>query len=517
MSEDDAQSSAASFQSAIKLLVSNNVAGSIIGRSGQTISDLQSQSGSRIKLSQADDYYPGTQDRVCLVQGSPDNVKRATNLLLSRLYALQQNQHHQNFAWQRQQHERALIGDGLIGISDSSHVNPLPGFAFIVRILIPVPCCGMMIGKGGSNVKHIVESSGVSAVRLAPKEGGDPDTPFTLNPPSPLISAQIAATAERMLSITGPDLSSCLHCLHIILDEMNSHPDISRYTNMTTSYIRAATNTKSDYHSLVTRRADPMLSLASHDDRNPFHRSLSYNFLDRQGVNPSPHFGITQSQPTTSRVDSMLQYVAFTGQTSSYIPQDLAPIPSIQQMQNSLYLYHRSSSNHFPAASSINSTHRMPSSQSAPDLLAVQMQTSLRMSDVLEGQTSMPFEGLLSSFSLQDAPPPHSPPGYVAQMAVPENLVGTILGRGGRSLTELQAMTNTQIRITQRGEYLPGTKNRVVTIRGPTSQGVSSAQYLMSQRMIQPTGASNYPMERDWLSRSGNNNTPDGTSAQKPN
>jgi RNA-binding protein Nova len=517
MSEDDAQSNTIAFPSAIKLLVSNNVAGSIIGRSGQTISDLQSQSGSRIKLSQTDDYYPGTQDRVCLVQGTPENVKKAINLLLTRLYALQQNQHHQNYAWQRQQHERAMIGDSLIGVPDSSHLNPIPGFSFMVRILIPVPCCGMIIGKGGTNVKHIVESSGVSAVRLAPKEGGDPDTPFTLNPPTPLISAQIAATAERMLSITGPDLSSCLNCLHLILDEMNSHPDISRYTNMTTSYNRAASITKVDYHSLVARRADPILSLASHDDRNPFHRSLSYNFLDRQGINTSPHYGITQSPPTTSRVDSMLQYVTITGQTSPYISQDLAPRTSYQQMQNSLYLFHRSSSNHFPAISSVNNnTHRMSTSHSAPDLLAVQMQNSLRVSDGMEGQHSMPFEGLLSSFSIQDSIQSHTPPGYVAQIAVPENLVGTILGRGGRTLTELQAMTNTRIRITQRGEYLPGTKNRVVTIRGPTSQGVSSAQFLMSQRMIQPPGASTYPMERSWLSRSGNN-IPDGTSAQNPN
>ncbi len=47
-------------------------------------------------------------------------------------------------------------------------------------------------------------------------------------------------------------------------------------------------------------------------------------------------------------------------------------------------------------------------------------------------------------------------------MAIPDNLIGSILGRGGRTLTELQALSDTRIRITQRGEYLPGTKSRVV-------------------------------------------------------
>ena len=81
------------YPSAIKLLVSNNVAGSIIGRAGQTIMDLQTQSSARIKLSQTGDFYPGTQDRVCLVQGQLENVKTAVTLLVDRLYKLQEQQH----------------------------------------------------------------------------------------------------------------------------------------------------------------------------------------------------------------------------------------------------------------------------------------------------------------------------------------------------------------------------------------------------------------------------------------
>ena len=76
----------------VKFLVSNNMAGSIIGRAGETISELQEQSSSRIKLGQSGDCYPGTSERACLVHGSLENVKKAATLLLQKLYDLQLQQ-----------------------------------------------------------------------------------------------------------------------------------------------------------------------------------------------------------------------------------------------------------------------------------------------------------------------------------------------------------------------------------------------------------------------------------------
>jgi hypothetical protein len=162
-------------------------------------------------------------------------VKRALDLLLTRLFALQQQQHSHHFAWQRQQQERGLGHRAMYGMTDTSMLatTVIPGFSVVVRILALVPCCGMIIGKGGASSKQIVDASGVSAVRLSPKEGGDPESPFTTTAPPSL------ATAERMASFTGPDPKSCLKCLYIILEDgMTSHFDISRYANMTTSYSR---------------------------------------------------------------------------------------------------------------------------------------------------------------------------------------------------------------------------------------------------------------------------------------
>lgn len=505
----EARYSAASFPAAIKLLVSNNVAGSIIGRSGQTISDLQAQSATRIKLSQAGDYYPGTQDRVCLVQGQAENVKRAVNMLLTRLYALQQQQHYHHFAWQRQQQERGLMHETMFGAPDPSmHPPIIPGFSFVVRILVPVPCCGMIIGKGGTNIKQMVDSSGVSSVRLSPKESSDPDAPFQPGATPAASAALISATAERVVSITGPDLNSCLNCLHIILDGMTSHPDISRYANMTTSYTRVISAAQTAFagpQSPVSsapgvRRPEEgvenLLGGQADDFGAQIKRSSSQGYLDRHMSGPTHSAPLLRPSPSpVPTAESMGPYQVFGGQPSPFLHQEHPPRNQVQTMQTPVYLMPGiAQQSSFSGGPTIDDGIALPPSQSAPDLLALQMQNSLRVSDPMEG-SAMGYTPASTSFAHQIPQPTHSPPGFAAQIAIADNLIGSILGRGGRTLNELQVLSNTRIRISQRGEFLPGTKNRVVTIRGPTAQSVSTAQFLMNQRMVLPPTASTF-MER---------------------
>ena len=52
-------------------------------------------------------------------------------------------------------------------------------------------------------------------------------------------------------------------------------------------------------------------------------------------------------------------------------------------------------------------------------------------------------------------------------MQVPDKLIGSILGKGGLTLKDLQSQSGARVTISKRGEYAPGTQNRVVTIEGP--------------------------------------------------
>eukprot|EP00001_Collodictyon_triciliatum_P126938 22222_3 len=69
--------------SAIKLLVANKDAGTVIGRSGATIQTIQQKTGCRVRVSNNGDYYPGTNDRVVLVTGTTEAVAQGVGLVVS--------------------------------------------------------------------------------------------------------------------------------------------------------------------------------------------------------------------------------------------------------------------------------------------------------------------------------------------------------------------------------------------------------------------------------------------------
>lgn len=661
------------YPAAVKLLVSNNVAGSIIGRAGQTISELQQQSMTRIKLSQAGDYYPGTrgqgtQDRVCMVQGDVQPVKVALRLLLERLYRLQQQQHtqySQSKQWQQRERDRQQESKGESGssgtgdssgdasatggknASDSAASSGQPTatpplFDFVVRLLVPSSSCGMIIGKSGSNIKFMEESTGVSSVRLSPKEQGSVNNNSLRSNPN--INAAAAdcmggATLERVVTITssgkGNNLENCLQCLYLILDGMVSHPDIFRYTNMTTSYrgtgggnsVGAGANVATiaavlpeNHHNTIDNRTalataahgrlhQPVVGGSRHivlSVPSPVPTSLSPRRSEHQqlwdegrvgGVPVSstsmaaPYhsapasattIGVGQQQEPPRRTSSSpdlpkfflpglpsgavvsgapadpQQYLAgyspthmnSSGATSPTPLNSFFPPPSpsssqpqflssskgysqqLLQQQQQQQPSCTSGGDTESSASTASPHTQMSQSTSAPDLLAVKVEKQLVVGS--DSATTSAVYRPVQQQQPHGAPSPESQPHFVAagvtdpninnnrlnqnsgsnnnnsigassfvpqapsllepntfhaQVLVPDSMIGLILGRGGRTLTELQMLSGTRIRISQRGEYLPGTRNRIVTIRGLTEQSVWQAQCLMSNRMTLPPPA----------------------------
>lgn len=69
-------------------------------------------------------------------------------------------------------------------------------------------------------------------------------------------------------------------------------------------------------------------------------------------------------------------------------------------------------------------------------------------------------------------------------MEVNESIVGAVIGQGGKSIVEIQQYSGTNIQISKKGNYSPGTRNRVVTITGP-QKCLGAAQYLINQRVAE--------------------------------
>ena len=545
----------------LKMLVSNNVAGSIIGRSGQSISELQSQSSSRIKLSQAGDFYPGTSDRVCLIQGDQTQVKSAISLIIKRIDELQR-QAEQRGQQQRQQEENddedhftdappTEDGDGEDGDDDET----LSSQSFIIRILVPTPACGMIIGRGGSNIKNMAELSGVSSIRLSPKEYSEHPTQrahqhhhFHHNRQQqqhPDASGSTATvTNERIVTISGPSLSSIALCVNLIIDDIATHPEIGRYANMTTSYSRASSTflstsspgldptstnrpTSGPFYApagpYATRPAPAPAHIASSMPAgtapnnmimSPPSPMIQGHLHRLYGGDASAHgemdsLGSSQhQQPIHYHSPHHSQHVHTPSSAAShhhhmYPGTPAAPIPTLNQPNYvPLSPQHMQPSDHqaaFPQAENRQLRSSMYSpvgGQSGSNLSSRHSQEEIRLSLPSQaasssvsvqvgGMTPMPATspGSESTNGYVQEAPISQPGGSLIQMSIPDSLIGAILGRGGSTLNDLQTSTSTRIRISQRGVYVPGTTNRVVTISGPTAESVATAQYLINQRL----------------------------------
>ena len=471
-------------QVAIKILVSNSASGLIIGRAGSTISDLQAKTQTRIKLSQGGNYYPGTSDRVCLIQGPLPNASFAVEMVLAKLYELQSLQLASTLSQTRPDSPRESLPQQNAPTS------------FVVRLLVPSTCCGMIIGRGGSNIKSLKEKSEVTYIQLSPKEH------------EVMIGGSTLSTSERIMTITGPGFTGCVTCVQMIMTNMAQNPEISRYINMTTSYSK----------NLAAASAYVVATPSGFfQEQEPFHpqdTSRRYSMGDQQfgqgQYTPSPpreqNIGLLQQQ-LMSQQGSPTGYDAYArplfGDPSTMVQpqqydQNLMPSPMPSPVSSPQRIDHtmappfpqyqqppptgQTMQFWSPDGTTGSLDRNIPSGNfSSIDQLSQSFQqASIRRPSSHSSPSQASLRRPSSHSSLQHMA---SPTPIGVQLGVPDARIGSILGRGGKTLTELEALSRTKIRLSQRGEYIPGTQNRVVTITGNTLHDVEHAQNLVNQRL----------------------------------
>ena len=129
---------------AIKVLVSNKDAGSLIGKNGSTIVSFQALTGSRVRVSRADEPFPGTQERVVLITGSLECVSKCLSLVIEQV--------HKHFA----DYPYA-----------DKEVQPLdPNAHRTMNLVVPAGASGLIIGRGGDTVRALASKSGAQAGAL---------------------------------------------------------------------------------------------------------------------------------------------------------------------------------------------------------------------------------------------------------------------------------------------------------------------------------------------------------------
>lgn len=125
-----------------KVLVPSFAAGGVIGRGGEKIAHIQKEANVRMKMSKANDYYPGTQERVCIMYaGSIGALLKAHDYLVEKIK------------------EKPLDQSKPI---DEERENQ-------TKMLIPNTTAGLLIGKNGVYIKQIKDESG-AYVQISPKQ-----------------------------------------------------------------------------------------------------------------------------------------------------------------------------------------------------------------------------------------------------------------------------------------------------------------------------------------------------------
>ncbi|KAM3214875.1 hypothetical protein ACQJBY_067061 [Aegilops geniculata] len=167
--QDDDDLAGVNKRTHARFLVTHSQAGLIIGMGGSTVAAVEARSGARVRLSRHDQLLPGIDRRVVLVYGLLSQVMDAMELLLRRLLLYQ------------------VQGDQA---SD---------FEATLVLVVPQPCCGVLIGKGGSVIKSFTEAS-ETAIQISPQ-----NISYGFN--------------DRLVTITGP-LDNLLRAVFLIIFEL---------------------------------------------------------------------------------------------------------------------------------------------------------------------------------------------------------------------------------------------------------------------------------------------------------
>ncbi|XP_047322350.1 protein BTR1-like isoform X3 [Impatiens glandulifera] len=159
----------------LRFLVSNAEAGSVIGKGGSAINDLQTESGARIQLSRNNEFFPGTSDRIIMVSGASNEILRAIESILSK-----------------------LLKEFYVEDEETDPQSKL-------RLIVPNGSCGGIIGKGGATIKSFIEDSHAN-IKISPQDINFPG----LN--------------DRLVTLSG-NLDEQMRAIDLILSKLAEDPN----------------------------------------------------------------------------------------------------------------------------------------------------------------------------------------------------------------------------------------------------------------------------------------------------
>ncbi|XP_043114585.1 RNA-binding protein Nova-2 isoform X1 [Puntigrus tetrazona] len=428
----------------LKVLIPSYAAGSIIGKGGQTIVQLQKETGATIKLSKSKDFYPGTTERVCLIQGTVEALNSVHDFIAEKVREMPQS---------AQKTEPVSI------LQPQTTVNP--DRVKQAKLIVPNSTAGLIIGKGGATVKAVMEQSG-AWVQLSQKPEG--------------INLQ-----ERVVTISGePEQNR--KAVEIIVQKIQEDPQSSSCLNISYSNISGPVANSNPTGSPYANSAEVMPAAAAAAAATA---SSLLGQASLAGVGAFPTTMSSFSGNDLLAITSALNTLASYGYNTNSLGLGLNPAaasgvlaavaasanPAAAAAANLLASY----------ANDASTSSGHPATSLGGFTLGSLAAATGATNGYLSAASPLVASSLLATEKLTEGAKD------VVEIAVPENLVGAILGKGGKTLVEYQELTGARIQISKKGEFVPGTRNRKVTITGSPA-ATQAAQYLISQRITYEQG-----------------------------
>ncbi|KAF0296278.1 RNA-binding protein Nova-1 [Amphibalanus amphitrite] len=489
-----------------KILVPSAAAGAIIGKGGETIAQLQKEAGARVKMSKANDFYPGTTERVCLITGSPEAILQVLQFIQEK-------------------------------IREKPDPNGKPAIDFDnkmmaerdkqVKILVPNSTAGMVIGKGGNYIKQIKEETG-AYVQISQKAKDQTLAERCITVIGEREVSQAACMMILMKVSEDPQSGSCLNVSYADVSGpvANFNPTGSPFAVSSSGSPSGQSNGNVDYENFV---ANPTvlangLQLELHPlPHNGTGHHLTPQTLDHiHNTLRSSGYPEQAANEITTAIDTLAMYgilgISVPGSPISPGQSSLPVSGSYPHPSNALMAgLNVSTSESLNGNSSLYSPLSpmvaLPSSgsQGGPPGSPGRKQdpftsTAAEAYDPFRGPAALsPLPVNNNSYGLgtqsgglaglsKSPPPPgvlqsaiikqaETPDGqHKVDLEVGEYIIGAILGPAGRNLLEIQHLSGATIQISKKGMFRPGTRNRIVTLLG-SAQAISTAQYLVEQKI----------------------------------
>ncbi|KAG2457848.1 NOVA1 protein, partial [Polypterus senegalus] len=414
-------------------------------------------------LSSASSTVAGTTERVCLIQGTVEALNAVHGFIAEKIREMPQN---------------VAKAEPVSILQPQTTVNPdrikqtLPSSptttksspsdpmttsrANQVKIIVPNSTAGLIIGKGGATVKAIMEQSG-AWVQLSQKPDG-----INLQERVVTVSGEPEQNRKAVELIIqkiqeDPQSGSCLNISYanVTGPVANSNPTGSPYANTAEVLPTAAAAAGLLGHANLAGVAAFPAVLSGFTGNDLVAITSALNTLASYGYNLNT-LGLGLSQAAA---------------TGALAAAAASANPAAAAAANLLATYASEASASGSTAGGTAGTFALGSLAAA----------TAATNGYFGAASPLAASAILGTEKTTDGSKD------VVEIAVPENLVGAILGKGGKTLVEYQELTGARIQISKKGEFVPGTRNRKVTITG-TPAATQAAQYLITQRITYEQG-----------------------------